>query len=231
MSSIKKWQHYSCVMAVSNGSNGSARRGEHIACLLLWLEKEMATHPSILAWRIPGTGDWWAAVYGVTQNRTRLKWLSSSRSCSCSCYGCCASQERINVSVIPMAPRCLLPASLLLPCLSWVQQTVQIVWTTRYLSSGTGSEIQWDFPGKNPGVGCHLLLQGIFPTQGLNLCLLCLLHCQQTLYWLSRRGSHIKHVNIVGGAWIWNPEELSLNCICHFFKKLENNYFINKMLC
>ena len=26
----------------------------------------------------------------------------------------------------------------------------------------------WDFPGKNAGVGCHFLLQGIFPTQGLN---------------------------------------------------------------
>ena len=34
----------------------------------------------------------------------------------------------------------------------------------------------WDFPGKNTGVGCHFLLQGIFPTQALNLCLLCLLH-------------------------------------------------------
>ena len=30
----------------------------------------------------------------------------------------------------------------------------------------------WSFPGKNTGVGCHVLLQGIFPTQGLNLCLL-----------------------------------------------------------
>ena len=29
-----------------------------------------------------------------------------------------------------------------------------------------------DFPGKNTGVGCHFLLQGIFPTQGLNPCLL-----------------------------------------------------------
>ena len=27
----------------------------------------------------------------------------------------------------------------------------------------------WDFPGKNTGVGCHFLLQGIFPTKGLNL--------------------------------------------------------------
>ena len=67
----------------------------------------MATHSSVLAWRIPGTGEpggllsmgshrvghdcsdlaaenprdggaWWAAVYGVTQCRTRLKQLSSS---------------------------------------------------------------------------------------------------------------------------------------------------------
>ena len=42
------------------------------------LEKEMATHSSVLAWRIPGTGAWWAAVYGVVQSRTRLTWLSSS---------------------------------------------------------------------------------------------------------------------------------------------------------
>ena len=26
----------------------------------------------------------------------------------------------------------------------------------------------WDSPGKNIGVGCHALLQGIFPTQGSN---------------------------------------------------------------
>ena len=30
----------------------------------------------------------------------------------------------------------------------------------------------WDSPGKNTGVGCHFLFQGIFPTQGLNLGLL-----------------------------------------------------------
>ena len=38
----------------------------------------MATHFSILAWRIPGTGAWWAAIYGVAQSRTRQMWLSSS---------------------------------------------------------------------------------------------------------------------------------------------------------
>ena len=36
----------------------------------------------------------------------------------------------------------------------------------------------WDSPGKNTGVGCHALLQGIFPTQGLKSCLLYILHWQ-----------------------------------------------------
>ena len=34
----------------------------------------------------------------------------------------------------------------------------------------------WDFPDRNTGVGCHFLIQAIFPTQGLNPCLLHLLH-------------------------------------------------------
>ena len=47
------------------------------------------------------------------------------------------------------------------------------VWTVTYQVP------LWDSAGKNSGVGCHaLLLQGIFPTQGLNLHLLCLLHWQ-----------------------------------------------------
>ena len=33
----------------------------------------------------------------------------------------------------------------------------------------------WDSPGNDTGVGCHFLLQGIFPTQGLSPCLFCLL--------------------------------------------------------
>ena len=38
------------------------------------LEKEMATHSSVLAWRIPGTGEpGGLPSYGVAQSRTRLK--------------------------------------------------------------------------------------------------------------------------------------------------------------
>ena len=48
------------------------------------LQKEMATHSSVLAWRIPGTGEPGGLpdVYGVAQSRTRLKRLSSSSSSS-----------------------------------------------------------------------------------------------------------------------------------------------------
>ena len=49
-----------------------------------------------------------------------------------------------------------------------------------------GSSVHGDSPGKNTGVGCHALLQGIFPTQELNPGLP---HCRQTLYHLSHQGS------------------------------------------
>ena len=49
-----------------------------------------------------------------------------------------------------------------------------------------GSSVHRDSPGKNTRVGCHALLQGIFPTQGLNPGLL---HYKQILYCLSHEGS------------------------------------------
>ena len=44
--------------------------------------------------------------------------------------------------------------------------------------SPPGSSVHGDSPGKNTGVGCHTLLQGIFPTQGSNPRLLHLLPWQ-----------------------------------------------------
>ena len=51
--------------------------------------------------------------------------------------------------------------------------------------SPPGSSVHGDSPGKNTGVGCHALLQGIFPTQGSNPDLP---HCR-CLYCLSHQGS------------------------------------------
>ena len=57
----------------------------------------------------------------------------------------------------------------------------------------------WNCPGQNTGVGCHALLQGIFPTQGLNPGLP---HCRQILYHLSHQGkflssAHCRHSTIL----------------------------------
>ena len=61
------------------------------------LEKEMATHSSVLAWRISGMV---AAVYGVAQSRTRLKWLSSSSSkCILHCHLICKLSSVTNLFV------------------------------------------------------------------------------------------------------------------------------------
>ena len=49
-----------------------------------------------------------------------------------------------------------------------------------------GSSVHGDSPGKNTRVGCHALLQGIFPTQGSNPGLP---HCRQILSHLSHQGS------------------------------------------
>ena len=49
-----------------------------------------------------------------------------------------------------------------------------------------GPSVHGGSPGKNTGVGCHALLQGIFPTQGWNPGLP---HCRQILYRLSHQGS------------------------------------------
>ena len=44
----------------------------------------------------------------------------------------------------------------------------------------------WNSPGQNTGVGSLSLIQGIFPTQGLNPDLP---HCRWILYQLSHKGS------------------------------------------
>ena len=59
-----------------------------------------------------------------------------------------------------------------------------------------GSSVQWGSPGKDIGVDCHALLQGIFPAQGLNPSCL---HFRQILYHLSHQGSP----KVSTGAWIY----------------------------
>ena len=73
---------------------------------------------------------------------------------------------------------CLLLANKVL-----VAQSCQLLWEPMDCSP-PGSSVPGDSPGKNTGVGCHFLLQGIFPTQGSNLDFL---HYRQILYYLSHQ--------------------------------------------
>ena len=54
--------------------------------------------------------------------------------------------------------------------------------------SPPGSYVHGDSPGKNTGVGCYPLLQGIFPARGSNPGLP---HCRQILYQLSHQRSPV----------------------------------------
>ena len=62
----------------------------------------------------------------------------------------------------------------------------------------------WDSPGKNTGVGCHALLQGIFPTQISNAWLLHLLHWQEEPLTLNQGCPNHRPANE-------NPEQ---TCLC-----------------
>ena len=74
-------------------------------------------------------------------------------------------------------------------------------------------------------MGCPALLQGIFLTQGLNPCLLCLLHCRQILSPLSHWGSRKltskeeslcsghRETGISSPKWELAPEHALLTCV------------------
>ena len=93
-------------------------------------------------------GGWQPEVYGVAQSWTRLKRLGSSSSSSSS-----SSRPGLGLSCVSVAQLCLILCDPM-DC------------------NPPGSSIHGGSPGKNTGVGCHALLQGIFPAQGSNLHLL-----------------------------------------------------------
>ena len=75
-------------------------------------------------------------------------------------------------------------------CLSVLSQ-VSLILCNPMDCSPPGFSVHGDSPGKNTGVGCHALLQGIFPTQGSNPGFL---HCRQILYHLNHQESPLHHL-------------------------------------
>ena len=68
----------------------------------------------------------------------------------------------------------------------------QLCLTLDPMDSPPGSPVNRILQARIPEVGCHALLQGIFPTQGSNPGLL---HCRQILYHLSHQGSPVSFYN------------------------------------
>ena len=102
------------------------------------LEKEMATHSSVLAWRIPGMGEPSGLPSMGLQSQTRLKWLSSPK----------ITLDSLRTNI---------------PCLVSESESHSVMsdsWWPHGLYS------PWNFPGQNTGVNSLSFLQGIFPTQG-----------------------------------------------------------------
>ena len=72
-------------------------------------------------------------------------------------------------------------------CLCSVAQSYPTLWGP--MDCTCQESCPWNFPDENTGVGCHVLLQGIFPTQGSNPGLL---HGWQILYHLATREAPYK---------------------------------------
>ena len=63
------------------------------------------------------------------------------------------------------------------------------------------SSVHGNFPGKNTGVGCHALLQGIFLTQRLNPRVLCLLELASEFFttsatWAAKKKKKLTYLNL-----------------------------------
>ena len=87
------------------------------------------------------------------------------------------------------------------------------------------SSVRGDSLGKNTGVGCHALLQGIFLTQELNPCLLCLLHQQASSLPLAPSGKPLKTYYFVQ---IYGPSNSKVMESSHVTVKSNNAIFVKK---
>ena len=149
------------------------------------LEKAMATYSSILTWQIPWTEDpgglqsmgWWRVRHTELCMHTHYFGLFLNS---------------IIVSILFFSILSLLKAHHLDGCSGLMAEISFVYWCDRQhfsfafcvhacqVASFMSDSLwphglqparllrPWDSPGKNTGVGCHALLQGIFLTQGLN---------------------------------------------------------------
>ena len=161
------------------------------------LEKETATHSSILAWRVPWTEEP-CGLQSMGSRRIRHDWVTNTFTfLTCvitnTCYICMHMWLYWYTHTHTHTYVCIMCNFVAMP-----QKTGG--WSISYLPIGNWSEVKvaqscldlhspWNSPGQNTKVGSCSLLQDIFPTQGSNSGLL---HCRQILYsWATRKARKV----------------------------------------
>ena len=146
------------------------------------LEKKMATHSSVLAWRIPGTGEP-GGLPSVGSHRVRHDWSNLAAAAATiytKFFWIVLWRDGEKLLIIPKTDSVTIrphfsPGSAVFKsfalgtpsCAKSLESCPTLCDPMEH--SSPGSSVHGDSPGKNTGVGCHALLQGIFLTQGWNL--------------------------------------------------------------
>ena len=166
------------------------------------LEKGKGTHSIILAWGIPWTvwsigwqrvGHDWATLTSLHSalgiyKKSALRFVHSSTSVPKAVYRPLSEASSSSSNSLQCGglgrDHSWDRTEKLIPCCVTLGKS-QPLWAYLKVKVKSLSRVDslrllcpWDSPGKNTGVGCHFLLQGIFLTQGSNLGLP---HCRQML--------------------------------------------------
>ena len=163
------------------------------------LEKEMATHSSVLAWRIPGTGEP-GGLPSMGLPRVRRDWsdlaaaaaaeINTALQINCKCV---KLLSHVWLSVAPWTASHPLSIGFSrqehwsgLPFPSPMHEGEKWKWSHSVMSDPqrcyglqpTRLLRPWDFPGKSTGVGCHCLLRPAVQTWLFTGCMLRRMRCQ-----------------------------------------------------
>ena len=131
----------------------------------------MATPSSILAWKILRTEEL-GGLQSTGSQRVGHDWA-----CTLTSNSKFHSRSSVSISLYPKLLFQRQPLTCCAMCMLNRFSCIQLS-VTLWIVQPARLLCPWDSPGKNIGVGCHAFLQGICPTQGLNPCLLRLLHWQ-----------------------------------------------------
>ena len=162
----------------------------------------MVTHSNILAWRFPGMGEP-DGLPSLGSHRVGHDWSNLAAAAAPRAHlfivkpilKLCVCLSLITLYVPTSPAHAFHQLKLLCSTLKWsVSCSVMPDSLRPHGLQPSWLLCPWDFLGKVTGVGCHFLLQGIFPNQGLNLGLL---HCWQILYRLRYEGSPCSTLDIL----------------------------------